>query len=303
MLEEEYYGKLTTSFTEANKLIIIDVSNIAFRMHAVKVKNELTTSTGYPTGHIYRAITHLISQVNRAPDNTALIFALDGFPKWKYDLYPEYKHGGRPRNFDPRADIIRLFSMFPSLTIANPEEECDDVMMKFVDRLHKTNPTLPKLILSSDHDLWQMLTKSAIEGTKGIVDNKYLKKKYDLEMQQAPKVAIYKALRGDASDNLLGAKGLIWKYVKDLVLKSDTLEDFYNNLGEITNEKTLEKLKKHKETAFLNYKICNHRADYTMVKNIDRLHILIEEMKKYECVSLIPKLEKIREQIYWDIPF
>ncbi len=119
-----------------------------------------------PTQHIYSTISQIYNFSKRVD---VVILAGDSHPKWRYDIFPEYKAGRvREKTGDPFKDY-RPFDDFPSIqriccSISNifyselPEMESDDIISSFI----LTTNTVPNL------KLWAIFKDSDILQTPGI---------------------------------------------------------------------------------------------------------------------------------------
>ncbi len=114
------------------------------------------------------------------------------------------------------------------------------------------------IILTGDRDMLQLVNPQVlilapiIGVTKMILfDPEKVKEKYGVE---ASNFVDYKALIGDSSDNYPGVGGIGPKTAMDLVNKFGSLENIYENLGEI-NPKTMEKLATDAEQAAMAKKL------------------------------------------------
>ena len=96
---------------------------------------------------------------------------------------------------------------------------------------------MPTLIITGDKDMFQLvdekttvlLTKRGVSETEAVTPALLLEN-YGLKAEQ---VVEYKALRGDASDNIPGVKGIGEKGAVSLLLEYGTVDNIYAHIDEI----------------------------------------------------------------------
>lgn len=128
-------------------------------------------------------------------------FVLEGHPKFRYDLFADYK-GNRlikkaskpdPQKVYQSADeIIRLLTMFPITICRSADHECDDVISFLCENMKEEHLT----VISNDSDYIQLLQR----GYKNCQVYNPIRKEF-MEAPVYPYVA-WKALAGDRSDNI-----------------------------------------------------------------------------------------------------
>ncbi len=119
-------------------------------------------STDLPTQHIYSTISQIY---NFSKKVEVLILAGDTHPKWRYDIFPEYKAGrvkkktGDPfqdyRPFDDFPAIQRVCCSFKNVFYSElPEMESDDIISSFILTTNK-EPNLNLWAVFKDADILQ----------------------------------------------------------------------------------------------------------------------------------------------------
>lgn len=153
-------------------------------------------------------------------------FILEGHPKFRYDLFPEYKanriikHADRKDDLDrfleSKDEIVRLMKYLP-VTIARASNyECDDVIGSLCENLKDEDLT----VLSGDSDFIQLLQR----GYKNCKIYSPIKKSF-MVAPDYPYVA-WKCLSGDASDNIPGFDGIGNKKAQKLLKDPDKFRAF-----------------------------------------------------------------------------
>lgn len=288
---KQLFGKddKITAGDEADHVLVVDVSNLAHRCaHAYK---SLTTGDGKPSGHVYGATTQMLSLIkNRG--NVGIVFALDGYPKWKYEKYPEYK-GKRQRtlDFNPVDDVISVLSCIPKCRIVfHPDEEADDTIASFVQNKRNT------VVVSSDKDLWQLYPHSKVHvPKKGHLTDEDIHETFGVDPYKIP---LHKAVYGDPSDNIKGVPRLLKKQVTPIIAESDgTVNDFLGKAADSRlTDQTKQKIEEHKELIQRNYELACLRKGIEFETNntqegIDNLKTALHS---FECRSLVDKVEVLQ---------
>jgi 5'-3' exonuclease len=185
------------------------------------VEQACVKSSNYTaTYNFFRNLRATVEQFS--PDK--IFFVLEGHPKFRYELYPEYKSNRIIKTGEKQeaknllfanADlIVKLLSHLP-ISIAKADSyECDDVISSLCENMRHEDLT----IISNDTDYIQLLQR----GFKNIRIYSPTKKQY-MEAPIQYYVAL-KALRGDKSD---GIKSLVGpKKAEKLLADVDKLQQF-----------------------------------------------------------------------------
>lgn len=158
------------------------------------------------------------------PDIT--YFVLEGRPVKRLETMSEYKG---QREYHDRDDFNRqrkwiiqtLKDRFPVRVVRHPNYECDDVLAALAVVRH---PDADVTVVSSDTDFYQLL-----QTHKSLKLYNPVKK----EFVQVPEYdyVTWKALRGDASDNIPGFPKIGDKRAADLVARPEALKEFLSEPG------------------------------------------------------------------------
>ena len=201
-----------TTIDKANVLIIYDALNLFFTMALSKSIGSMVTSTHIPSGQVYgsfRRIKANIRQFTRPGQRIALIFAWDNEPVEANEILPQYKMNrdanqlleDEDRNL--RLETFRqTLEQMPCTFVDTPFEEADHVIASLVAQNNK-----PSMIMSSDKDLWTLLQNPRVKivsmRKSVVITENELKDKFALPSRRdAYKISLYKAVMGDASDNI-----------------------------------------------------------------------------------------------------
>jgi DNA polymerase-1 len=133
--------------------------------------------------------------------------------------------------------------------------EADDIVGTVAKKYSDKNEVV---IISNDRDLWQLAGGNimvGLPGGKGDVD--WLGgKEAEARLGFKPeKIADYKGLRGDPSDNIPGVFGIGEKTATKLVQEYGSVEEIYKNIDRIKPDSLKEKLLNCAETAMMSKKL------------------------------------------------
>ena len=232
-----------------NKIILIDSNSIMHRAyHALPTLNN---GKGQYTGAIYGFLNILFKLIEQEkPTHIAAVF--DAPTKtFRHDMYAEYKGTRKPTDpelkmqFEPIKKILKMLNVY---TIELAGYEADDLVGTLARKFDE-----PTVIVTGDRDSFQLVDDSTtIMWTKvGVsnvekVDLDYLR---TLGFDSTEQFIDYKALRGDASDNIPGIKGVGEKTAMDLLCKYKSLDGVFENANEIGG-KIGEKIREGKDSAY-----------------------------------------------------
>lgn len=238
-------------------LLLIDANSIIHRcFHALP---KFTAPDGRPSGALYGLASVLLKIFRETPPDYAAALFDRPEPTFRDKMYKEYK-AQRP----PTEDILisqlieapRLFEKFGVKPFDKAGFEADDLIATFAERF---KDEVRVVIMTGDMDTLQMVEDGKITVRtfkKGIsetmdFDEAAVRNKYGLEPEQ---LVDYKALVGDASDNVKGVSGIGAKTAAGILHRAGTLENAYAN-PLLLPEKVREKLLESKKQAELSRKL------------------------------------------------
>ncbi len=214
------------------QLLLIDANSIIHRsFHALP---PFTGPDGRPTGALYGISAMLLTLWRTArPEYAAALFDRPE-PTFRDKKYADYKAQRPPAADELIAQIIearKLFEAFGVRVFERTGFEADDLIATLAE-IFRGEPDLQVVILTGDRDTLQL-----VEGEKVVVkmfnkgvsdttiyDEQAVEQKYGLKPAQ---LIDYKALVGDASDNIKGVPGIGPKTAQELLRKFGTLEKIF----------------------------------------------------------------------------
>jgi len=149
----------------------------------------------------FRSFRSLIENMN----SDKVIVALEGNPKFRFELYPEYK-ANRKKNRTPEKEleyedfkrqrdiIIEILKRLPVELIKHPEYEGDDLIGKLVTSVYKDDRCA---VVTGDTDFIQLFDQSDNVSIFNPIKKEWVKSPpYDY--------VLWKSMVGDTSDNIKG---------------------------------------------------------------------------------------------------
>jgi len=291
------------------KFVIIDGNAIVHRAyHALPpmtVKGTMVNAVYGFTSMLLKVLKDL------QPDYLAVTFDVAGgtFRHKKYKEYKATRVKADQSLYDQMPLVHQIVEAFGVPIYEKQNYEADDVIGTVVTNLQSSIFSLHSIIVTGDMDTMQLVNeKTSVYGLrKGMSDiamynPEEVKKKYGF----GPEFVVdYKALRGDASDNIPGVPGIGEKTAVELITKVGDLEKIYKIISHLPSpiskdikSSVIEKLKKGKESAFMSKDLatldCNvPDLDFDLekcdVKKFDKAK-LSEMLKKFEFWSLVKRV-------------
>ena len=219
------------------RFLIVDGNSIGFRaaMAKQKGKEDMKTISGKNTGTIYRFFS-MLNRIFREVKPTHLIICFDTPGKtFRYNLDETYKANRSKTQF--KEDIYNQFEDIKSiLNLVGIKYdnikgyEGDDLIASYLNNSKADK----NYILSGDKDIFQLINDNTfiLYPIKGIselqvYDKQKFKDRFEFDVD---KYIDYKALVGDNSDNITGAKGIGEKTAVTLLEKFGSINNLVNNL-------------------------------------------------------------------------
>lgn len=289
------------------RLIIIDGNAIIHRAyHALP---PMTTKSGKMVNAVY-GFTSMLLKVWRdlKPEYIAVTFDMAGptFRHEKYDKYKATRVKADQELYDQIPLVHDLVSAFNIPIFEKSGYEADDVIGTVVKK-NKTNPDLEILIVTGDKDTLQLIDKNVKVFTlrKGMSDTvTYGAQEVKSVFGFAPKQMIdYKALRGDASDNIPGVPGIGEKTAVELLQKFGTVKELYKQLNKKGIEEKIKpgvllKLRDGEKSAEMSFELAtidqdvpdvDFRLEDCRAKDFDRDKV-VQIFSELEFMSLLKRL-------------
>lgn len=197
------------------KHLLLDANNLLFRARHACARRSYENVIVHT---FFRSLKPIIEKFS--PDYA--YFVLDGYPKKRMEMQPDYKgtrkyHDKDGFRIQRRAAIDIIKESVPFVTMRHPEAEADDVIADLaLDWLPAEHE---KIIVSSDTDFIQLCQDA---------ENTTLYNPIKKDFREIPDYpyARWKALRGDSADNISGIRGIGNKRAAQL-LEPGRLDEYF----------------------------------------------------------------------------
>jgi DNA polymerase-1 len=284
------------------RLVLIDGHALAYRaFHALP--DDLTTSQGELTNAVY-GFTSMLLNVLRDEEPTHIAVTFDKGPTFRHEVYPDYKAHRAKMPDELRSQMDRIRQVVEALDMPIFEAEgfeADDVLGTLVQQAEEQNAEV--LIVTGDMDLLQLVDEHTRVLTSRwrfsdtvIYDVEGVERRYD--GLPPSRLAEYKALMGDKSDNIPGVYGVGEKTATKLLKRYDSLEEVYEHLEEIAT-RFRNRLEEGKEEAFLSRRLATIVRDVPVELDLEACRVrtfdydrVIELFRELEFRSLLDRLPK-----------
>lgn len=290
-------GNLLNLIKKSRTILLIDGNNIAYRsFYAIP---NLSTSNSVPTNAIYGFLSMLMqTKKEMNPDYLAVCF--DSKEKTFRSLDMEsYKAQRKPM---PDSLILQMKILKEEVLaplripfFEKPGFEADDLLATLSDHFEKQSVYVS--ILSGDRDMIQILNDNSLELITPISGFRETKIFHEKEVWETygitpSQMVDYKAMVGDASDNIPGASGIGPKTAQKLLEKYGSITDILKDTSKET-----EKIRKQEEILRKNQKLIQliknvpvHIDPVNLESNPWDLGVLTEVLQKFEFKSLLKKV-------------
>ena len=280
------------------KIALIDGYGFVFRAyHALP---PLTRSDGTPVGAVYGFTNMLIKLLaNLEVSHIAAVFD-SGSKTFRNEIFSDYKANRPPcpEDLKPQFAIVREAAEALNLPILERVGfEADDLIATVAKQASREG--FEVLIVSSDKDLMQLIDDNVTmyDSLKNkMIGAKEVEEKFFVKPSQVLDVL---SLMGDASDNVPGVRGIGPKTAAELINQYQTLENLFEHLSEIKQEKRRQMLTDGVEKAKLSKRlitlcetvpVSDNMQDYKL-QNIDGRK-LMTFLEKQGFRALVAKVKK-----------
>lgn len=281
-------------------LTLIDGNSLLFRAY-YGVHSRLTRTDGTPTGAVYGFLNMILPILSAAKPDDKFVCIFDASRiTFRQDIYPEYKanRSETPADLISQSLLVRegLTALgMPVLCI--PGVEADDVIATLAYK--NCNAPRATRIITSDKDLMQLVSDCVFlyDGMKNMeIHTPQVLDKFGVRPDQVIDV---QSLMGDSSDNVPGVPGIGPKKAAELITQFESLDNLYDNLSDVKNERIRNLLRDNRELAYISKRLVTLKNDV----DLDNLNIpnfvfntvgALDFVKtKIESNSLATKIEKL----------
>lgn len=291
--------------SERKTFIVFDSNSVIHRaFHALP---PLINKNGEATGAVYGFLLVFLKAIKEfQPDFVAACFDVKGptFRHEKYEQYKAHRIKAPQELYDQIPKVKEILAGFSVPVFEKQGFEGDDIIGTIAKLApqKQIHPGLETIIISGDSDNLQLVNDDTKvyalrKGVKDTVlyDEKMVTEKY---LGLTPKQLIdYRALRGDATDNIPGVKGIGDVTATELILEFGSLENIYQHIDDVKKIKVKQILIQNKEDAFFSKELATIYQDVPFDFNLEACSWLNYNREKaqkalesFGFLSLVPRL-------------
>jgi DNA polymerase-1 len=283
------------------RLMLLDSNGLIYRgYHALP---PLTTSRGELVNAVFGFCSILLRGIQDVrPEYVAACFDLPG-PTFRHEKFAEYKATRMPMPDDLRSQFPKVREVVAALRIPVYEMsgyEADDVIGTITRDLDARGG-IDTTVVTGDLDMLQivsdhtrlMTTRQGVDSTI-YYDPAKIWERFELRPDQ---MTDYKALKGDATDNIPGIPGVGEKTAAKLVGQFGSLEGMYERLAEVKPDKLRDKVTEAREQVFASRELATIVRDLPIefdleaarLSDYDRAEV-VRLFREFEFRTLIDRL-------------
>ena len=272
------------------RLVIIDAANCFYRaFFAIPL---LRNRDGFPTNALL-GFTNMLRKVIREEQPEGIVIALDPpGGSFRKSIYPQYKanRDAQPEDLSLQFQVLR--ELIDALRISKlevPGFEADDIVATLVKKAPQNSHVV---IVSTDRDLMQLVS-SEVNLLDTIKNKRWGPAEVEERFGVTPEELLdFRALVGDASDNIPGVKGIGEKGAAKLIEEWGNLESVLSNSHLIKGKRTREALTENADEARLSKTLSTLRTDIPL--EWDEKSFFLKDPDSEKLSSLLDRLELTR---------
>jgi DNA polymerase-1 len=275
------------------RLMLLDSNGLIYRgYHALP---PLTTSRGELVNAVFGFCSILLRGIQDVqPEYVAACFDLPG-PTFRHEQFAAYKATRTAMPDDLRSQFPKVREVVAALRIPVYEMagyEADDVIGTITRDLDSRGG-IDTTVVTGDLDMLQivtdhtrlMTTRQGVDSTV-YYDPAKIWERYALRPDQ---IIDYKALKGDATDNIPGIPGVGEKTAAKLVGQFGSIEGVYERLAEVKPDKLRDKLVEAREQVFQSRELSRIVRDLPVTLDLEAARL--DDYDRAEVVRLFREFE------------
>ena len=282
------------SSTKQKRLFIIDGYATLYRAHYALIRNPLTNSAGTPTSAIF-GFANQVFQLIEEEKPDYLVAAFDSKGKnFRHKIFEEYKANRSEMPDEIQTQLPYLWTLLQGMNIPVLRVdgvEADDIIGTVAKQCSDNG--LQCNIVSGDKDFMQLIDDStflyapqARKREKEIFDVNKVVEKWGVGPEN---IIDLLGLMGDSSDNVPGVQGVGPKTAMKLIQEHGNIENIYENIDSIKNEKMKDKLLSDKDNALLSKQLVTILTDVNIDSSVE--DFVIKEMNTSKLEDIFKELE------------
>jgi len=285
--------------TNIPRLFLIDGNSLLYRAFFA-LPETMKTSGGLQINAAYGFTGLLMKILLEEPDMIAVAFDRPAatFRHLQYDQYKANRQKA-PEGLISQLPIVKeVLSSFSIPVFELDGYEADDIIATIAEKAKDAHV----VIVTGDRDTFQIVSErvSVMATVKGVTETVlYDPGKVEESLGVPPeRVVDYKALAGDASDNIPGVKGIGSKGAVSLIKEFGAVENILDNTDRLKG-KLRDKMIEGKDSAVLSKKLATLDRNVPITVDIEKLKRTVTDwqktgpvFEKYEFKTLLKKYGK-----------
>jgi len=277
------------------KLFLLDAMALIYRAYYAMIRSPRVTSKGLNTSAIF-GFTNTLYEVIRNENPTHLAVSFDtGAPTLRHAEFEAYKahRESTPEDIVKAIPYIyRLLEAFNIPILVKDGYEADDIIGTLAKKAEAEG--FEVYMMTSDKDYGQLVSEHVFMYKPGkfgqkaeTIGVKEICEKYGIE--QPEELIDILGLWGDASDNIPGVPNIGEVKAKKLIQQFHSIENIYQHLDEIDNDKLRQTLIDYQEQAYMSKMLatimldvpidCDCEKTAVRAPNFDALRSLFHELE------------------------
>lgn len=275
------------------RLVLIDGNALLHR--AYHATPPLSTSKGELVNAVYGFTTMLLKALeDLAPDYLAVAWDMKG-PTFRHLQYEQYKATRAPSDNALDAQYDRVFQIVDAFNI--PEFklsgfEADDLIGTLTKQAIKKEKSLEIIIITGDRDIMQLIERrvKVLMPKKTLTDvGLYGEEEFAARYGFQPEHLVdFKALAGDASDNIPGVSGIGEVTATKLIQQYKSVERLYKHLNDLP-ERMRQLLDEGRGDALMSKKLSTIETEIPI--KLDLVACRVRDFQKDKVRKILEELE------------
>ncbi|BCX13796.1 MAG: DNA polymerase [Candidatus Dojkabacteria bacterium] len=289
--------------TKSKNLVIIDSHALLYRAYYA-MPPTLTTRDGEVINAVYGFASLVLDVIWKFKPTNCLAVLDSGKPVERVQEFSLYK-ANRKKADDlfiaqiPKSE--KVLEKFDIPILKFDGIEADDIIGTVVEKYSKDFDKV--IIVTGDQDMFQLVKNNIYVYMAGrrFSDSKLFdSSKVEEKLGITPdKVADFKGISGDPSDNIPGVAGIGKKGAVSLIKEFGGIEDIYKNIEKVPN-RYKNKLLENYEMAMLSKSLATIKTNIPLNFDINKTLLkidnsMLEILEEFEFKSLVQKASKIVE--------
>ena len=289
------------------KLFLLDAMALIFRAYYAMFKSPRITSKGLNTSAIL-GFTNTLYDVLKSEKPTHIAVSFDtGAPTVRHADYEEYKANSEATPDDIVKSIPyikKIIEAFNIPVVAMDGYEADDVIGTTAKRAEIEG--FKVYMMTSDKDYGQLVSDNIFMYKPGKFGQKAetvgvteICEKYSIENPE--QLIDILGLWGDASDNIPGVPNIGEVKAKKLVAQFGSIENMYQHIDQVENEKMRQTLVEHKDKAVMSKMLATIILDVPVELDFNKMAYHGPDASKLKAVFQELEFQSLSKRIFTDL--